>query len=146
MDRARRSAYGAVAAALLLIGLLVMAIISGRDAEPPEPAPATFDEASGRCIGEPGPSLQECEGRLAQVESTLKNAATAQESYAVSNNGSYTNQVTDLEAQGLQVPPEIELAVFISPAESYCIEALSEELGGVLHYSSTEGTPRPGPC
>lgn len=54
-------------------------------------------------------------------ESTLKNAATAEESYATVNDGRYTDRIADLEAEGLQVPPEVVVSVFASDS-AYCIE------------------------
>lgn len=131
-------------AALILVGLVGAAIFDGR-AEEARTTPARFDQATGRCVGEEPVGRQRCDEQLAQVKSTLKNAATAEESYATVNEGRYTDQMADLEAEGLQVPPEVVVTVFAAQTE-YCIEGSSEELGATLHYASTEGTTAPGPC
>jgi hypothetical protein len=133
-----------MSAAAVLVALVVGAIFAGR-AEEARTTPGRFDQASGRCVGDEPVSRERCDAQLAQVESTLKNAATAEESYATVNEGRYTDQIAALEAEGLQVPPEVVLTVLASNKQ-YCIEGSSEELGATLHYSSTEGLPRPGPC
>lgn len=138
--------WGAALGTLMLAVLLLAALLSGRAEERAEDAPARFDEATGRCVGGGETGSLECEEQLAQVESTLKNAATAQESYATVSNGEYTEDISDLEQEGLQVPPTVQLTIVTGRDQQYCMEATSQELGGTMHYSSTEGLPRPGPC
>ena len=138
-------------AGLVLVGLVVAAIVAGQADEAVDEvatnAPARFDQPTGRCVGGGEAGRMACEEQLAQVESTLKNAATAQESYAtVSKNQEYTESMSDLEAEGLQVPPNVQLTIVTGRDHQYCMEATSQELGGTMHYSSTEGRPRPGPC
>ena len=133
-------------AALILVGLVVAAIVTGKVEEQDANAPARFDQATGRCIGGGEVGRMTCEEELAQVESTLKNSAIAQESYATVNEGRYTDNISDLEAEGLQLPPNVQLTIVMAADQQYCMEATSQELGGTMHYSSTEGLPRPGPC
>lgn len=142
---------GAGIAALIIVGLVVAAIVAGRNEQAAEEearnAPARFDQVSGRCVGGGEVGRMMCEDQLAQVESSLKNAATAQESYAtVSESHRYTDSISDLEAEGLQVPPNVQLTIMTGGGLKYCMEATSQELGGTMHYSSTEGTTRSGPC
>jgi type IV pilus assembly protein PilA len=84
-------------------------------------------------------------GWEAQVESDLKNATTAAESFAVDNNGGYTNGATamtfaDLEAQGYNASPEVNLTVDSATATGFVLEAGHDRLGTARwHYSSTTG-------
>jgi hypothetical protein len=134
----------ALVATAVLVALVAISIVNGR-AEEEDIAPARFDPTSGRCVGDDPVSLQRCEGELARLESTLKNAATAQESYATTNAGAYTDQIADLEAQGFQMADAIQLTV-LARGGRYCLETRSQELGATMYYSSTEGTPLPGTC
>ena len=104
---------------------------------------ATFHYSSRVGSPESGPCFPE-------LESVLKNAATAEESYAVGNKGRYTEDVSELKKEDLMIPDGIELTIKVS-GRQYCIEALSVETGAVevaatLHYSSRTGRPEPGPC
>lgn len=123
--------------ALALFGLLIAAAIAvtgGGDG----------DGTAASC--ERGVDLQRCDEAQAEVQSALKNAATAEESYAVSNQGRYTDHVSDLEAEGLQLPPRVEVTIALARRDDYCLEATYGGLVGAMHYSSTEGTPLPGRC
>lgn len=56
-------------AILVLVGLVVAAIVAGRAEEGSANAPAPFDQATGRCVGDEPVTRERCEGQLAQVES-----------------------------------------------------------------------------
>lgn len=77
----------------------------------------------------------------AEVESDLKNAALAAETYAVKNGGSYTGMNQDaLEAEGFE--PSNDLTDFVvTPADgNFTITAEHPDLGGdILEYDSAAG-------
>ena len=108
-------------------------------------AEAGFDEQAGQCVGAPGPALSRCRTELSQAKLALKNAATAEELHSTSNTGAYTDQISDLEAQGFSAPPAVLLKI-VSADKTYCIESSSEFLAGKLHYDSAVGSVEPGPC
>lgn len=82
----------------------------------------------------------------AEAESVLKNAATAMESYAVSSNGVYTSDVSLLAAEGLTIPPSVDLIAYAEEdGFGYCMEATAAD-GSVWSYRSDTGVPEPGPC
>ena len=92
-------------------------------------------------------------GWVAQSQSALKNAATAAESFATGNNGSYTGMTTgNLTTEGYNAPPNVTVtipAAFLS-ATAYCLEAAHTLLTGnawaTSHYKSSEGQPKSGAC
>lgn len=81
------------------------------------------------------------------VESALKNAATAEESYATSHRGKYTLSVDDLVNEGWNLTPGVTLTVASVDGFDYCLEAVHDDTpDAVHHYSSRVGMPEPGPC
>lgn len=81
-----------------------------------------------------------------EVESHLKNAATAEESYLTTTLKSYTTNVADLEGEGLRVDEAISLVIEIEDARFYCIQATHDLLPEdhpwkVATYSSDIGRP-----
>lgn len=81
-------------------------------------------------------------GAAADVGATLKNMATAEESYAVENQR-YTKSVADLEAQGFE-PGEVRASVVSASATRFCLKVSG---GGLtLYYDSAIGVPGPKPC
>jgi len=157
MDQERRGDSGRtwlVAAVVLLVAILVVFVVtSGGDEEVSEDAndgsapveEVGFDEQTGRCLGEAGPAFSRCRAELIQARSGLKNAATAEELYATSTGGDYTDQIGDLEAQGFNPPPAVIVSI-MSAGDTYCLESTSDFLKGRLHYDSTVGAVKPGPC
>ena len=93
---------------------------------------------------------QRRKGWVAQAESTLKNAATAQESWATGDgNGTYTNVEAELEAEGFRyAASEITFTVDSADgATAYCMEADSLNDPAIdFHYSSDVGAPVEGEC
>ncbi len=83
------------------------------------------------------------EQQLDTLETLLKNAATAQETYAV-DNFTYTDSVAELEAAGLNVPPESNLEVVTATETEYCLEASADDT--VMHLDSASGNPQEGTC
>lgn len=81
---------------------------------------------------------------VAALDASLKNAATAQESYATGGAG-YTSSVEVLREEGLIESDGVVLDVVISSFDYYCMEA-TDGLGTVRKYSSDVGTPQVGYC
>lgn len=89
----------------LLAGLLVWALIAGNSEKPIDRELAARYRAM-----------------RAEVESGLKNAATAAETYAVDDQGSYLHaDESDLIALGLQLPEDVTWAGRQFEESSYCI-------------------------
>ncbi len=91
---------------------------------------------------------QRKKGWVAQAESTLKNAATAQESWATGDgDGNYTTSEADLRAEGFRyATSELTFAVPLATAGThYCMTAVSTNDTSIeYYYASWLGTPEPG--
>ncbi|MDQ3532276.1 MAG: prepilin-type N-terminal cleavage/methylation domain-containing protein [Actinomycetota bacterium] len=93
-------------------------------------------------------------GWASQVESTLKNAATAEESYATSNDGAYTTSETALRAEGLRYSTtDVTFSVpGTAGSTSYCLKGVSIHKSSIVYwYDSTTGraigqTAQPSTC
>ena len=83
------------------------------------------------------------QAQLDSLETALKNAATAEEAYAV-DNLTYTASLTDLEATGLKLPSDITLEVVAATDSSYCLEASLD--GTVMYLDSETRDPQEGTC
>jgi hypothetical protein len=84
--------------------------------------------------------------RRDRIRSTLKNAATAEESYATSAGGRYTRVLDDLKEEGFEPSPNVNLLIPRAGESNYCLEAQHEAMGEIWHYSSRVGTPERGRC
>ena len=85
-------------------------------------------------------------GFISEAEASLKSAAAAEESYYTANS-TYTDSISDLSDEGAKAPPWIVIKVRRAGSNSYCIEALHEQLPDrVWSYDSRFGRPREGPC
>ena len=134
-------------AGLLLVGLPLLVfgvVVLSRDGEPVDDAPPRVADLIAECAQ--GGAFADCDDRVAELQSVLKNAATAEESYAVGNKGRYTRVLAELKAEGLQLPPGVELRVVGPVRDGYCIEAQARGVRGTMHYSSTTGSPEEGTC
>ena len=86
-----------------------------------------------------------------QVESAVKNAATAEESYATGNNGSYTVDLTALQTEGLKYSTADVNAISFNGATtagstSYCLVATSVHDPSIgFYYDSDDGHPTETP-
>jgi type IV pilus assembly protein PilA len=93
---------------------------------------------------------QRKKGWVAQAESTLKNAATAQESWATGDgDGNYTTSEANLKLEGFRyADSEIVFTIVEATAgTSYCMEAdSSQDLSIDLRYDSDFGAPEEGEC
>jgi type IV pilus assembly protein PilA len=95
---------------------------------------------------------QRRKGWVAQAESTLKNAATAQESWATGDgDGNYTENEADLRAEGFRYAAS-EIAFNVDAATTtggleYCMEADSLQDASIdMRYDSDVGAPVEGEC
>ena len=80
-------------------------------------------------------------GWRSQMESALKNAATAQESYLTANTA-YTSVIADLSNEGLKTAPDVSINVFTADGTHYCMKATHTSLTSVTYfYSSNAGRP-----
>jgi type IV pilus assembly protein PilA len=93
---------------------------------------------------------QRKKGWIAQAESTLKNAATAQESWATGDgDGNYTEDPGDLEDEGFRYAASeitfgIDAATTVA-GETYCMTASSlNDTSIEFYYASWLGTPEEG--
>jgi type IV pilus assembly protein PilA len=91
---------------------------------------------------------QRKKGWAAQAESAVKNMATAEESYATGNNGSYTVTLADLTTEGFKysaadVTPAFAGANTASAGSTrYCMKATStHDATVVYYYDSQTGAP-----
>jgi type IV pilus assembly protein PilA len=89
-------------------------------------------------------------GWRSQMDSALKNAATAQESFATGNNGAYTNALANLTSEGLKYAADVTLTI-VTPAAAtgttYCMQATHAQLSGETHkLNSGVGAPQSGSC
>ncbi|MFC6238355.1 type II secretion system protein [Longivirga aurantiaca] len=87
----------------------------------------------------------------AALKNDLKNAATAAETWAVHNSGSYLGlEDTTLageRGQGISQAIEVTVNAAIVTATTYCIEGVHDSLPGqTWHYSNLVGVPSPGTC
>jgi type IV pilus assembly protein PilA len=82
-----------------------------------------------------------------QAQSALKNGATAMESHATDNNGTYpaVGGEADLTAQGFRVTAGAPLAIDTGGA-SYCLEVNHDNLAANWRYQATVGNPVEGSC
>jgi type IV pilus assembly protein PilA len=88
-------------------------------------------------------------GWRAQMQSALKNAATAEESYATQNNGGYTAVQGNLDTEGFKANPDVilSLAGTTEDATEFCISATHTRLGAeVWSYDSNNGEPLQQAC
>jgi len=86
-----------------------------------------------------------------QVKSTLRNAATAQESFAGGNGGLYSNTVTDLIDEGLRFSATDvdfdDVDIISTGPTSYCMQASSVHKTTIVwRHDSDVGAPREGTC
>lgn len=106
---------------------------------------ATGDDAPSR----DAPSVEEGAERAwtVEVQSTLKNATTAAESFAVQNNGRYSGiTIEALADQGLASAPDVMVVDIQATSMRYCITVAHGRLPAehewqIATYDSDVGTP-----
>ena len=85
------------------------------------------------------------------VKSTMRNAATAQESFAGDNGDLYSTTVAGLIDEGLRFSAtEVDfddVDIISTGPTSYCMQASSAHLASIVwHHDSDIGKPAEGPC
>lgn len=91
---------------------------------------------------------QRQKGYRSQVQSALKNAATAQESYLTGGAAAYTTSEADLTSEGFKKAKDVTaLTITVSGSSAYCIEAGHAQLGTERWaVSSADSTPTQTTC
>ena len=91
-------------------------------------------------------------GWRSQMESAVKNAATAEESWLTSNSSYTTDTAALVSAEGLKVASDVNLAISVDAGRGYCIVATHDNLtsrgdgsDNVYYYHSGAGQPVAGP-
>jgi type IV pilus assembly protein PilA len=84
-------------------------------------------------------------GWRSQVESALKNAATAEESYLTTNPG-YTSTEADLVSEGFKKASRVVVEIAVNGGTGYCILGQHQDLGvaatdPAYWYHSQDGRP-----
>ena len=89
-------------------------------------------------------------GWRAQVQSALKNAATAEESFATGNNGAYATTEAELDTEGYQANADVtlDMSTIAAGDTEFCIEATHALLDPteVWSYDSNVGEPVQAGC
>ncbi len=88
-------------------------------------------------------------GWVAGSQSALKNAATAEESFATGSNGAYTNALVDLQDEGYRASADVtlDLSNIAAGDTVFCIEAEHSSLPGeIWSYDSDVGEPVEAAC
>jgi type IV pilus assembly protein PilA len=88
---------------------------------------------------------QRQKGWNSNMQSDLRNAAVAEESYFTANSA-YTGVIANLETEGFNPSTNVTLVVASADAAGYCINASYAGYGAVYHLDSDDGDPRTGPC
>jgi type IV pilus assembly protein PilA len=83
---------------------------------------------------------QRKKGYEASNKSSLKNAATAEETYLTDYN-SYTSLLSDLTAAGFNTSSGVTVTASFNTATDYCLLAVNSKGGSNFIYSSTNGNP-----
>jgi type IV pilus assembly protein PilA len=85
---------------------------------------------------------------VSQVESALKNSATAMESWATDRNhdGYSDATIAGLKSEGLKYASVVGLTIESQTETTYCMEASHTRLPTSYFIDSTELDPEPGGC
>lgn len=119
---------------LLIASCLVLLSFGACDSGGGTETPSGEDASSTE-----GPSTEQ----LNTLAATLRNAATAEETYAAEN-FTYTSSVADLEAVGLNVPSDHELEIVSASETEYCLQASIGEATMFIESGATQ--PIEGTC
>jgi hypothetical protein len=116
---------------VLVLAVVLMALLTDGDTDPAPDAEALEEQQAAD-----------------EVDSALKNTATAEESYLTSN-PTYTDDVDALvSGEGLSYSPNVEILIEVEGGKRYCIQAFHSSLPDdhpwkVATYDSDRGVPDP---
>ena len=86
-------------------------------------------------------------GWISQSESALKNAATAMQSFATTNNGAYPTTTANLETEGYRPISDVTLSISVgATGDTYCLTADHARMTQNYYYSSSTGKPTTTAC
>ena len=99
-------------------------------------------------IGVPLFLRQREKGYRAAMQTELKSAAGAIESWATTRDGDYSSAtIPELEAEeGLEATENVSLSLPTATQSVYCFEATHAFSSETWHYASVAGRPEPGTC
>ena len=80
-----------------------------------------------------------------RLETALRSAAIAQETWAL-DASTYTTSVADLMTAGYIAAPPVDIRVVLADSRSYCLEAACPPFANVFYYSAPDGTFSSVPC
>ena len=82
-------------------------------------------------------------GWKSQMESAVKNAATAEESFLTSSTAYTTSTASLVSAEGLKYATDVTLTITVEGGKGYCIKATHTNLTGQASwYHSADGAPK----
>ena len=85
------------------------------------------------------------QSKLDALQSELKNAATAEESFRTDHDH-YTRRMWSLENnEGFDPRSNVRILI-VHAYDEYCLEGQHDSLGAIWHYDSTVGNPQKGRC
>lgn len=111
-----------------------------------EVPPGCYERTPDAGTSEPDREAASQADPTAEMDGALKDAATAEESYALSNAGAYTPLVDDLVAEGFVVPDAVFVQVVTVGPGYYCIEASHVDTTAVRFYDSNVRSTQSGRC
>lgn len=77
------------------------------------------------------------------MESAVKNAATAEESWLTSNSAYTTDTGSLAVAEGLKYAGDVRLTITVDTGKGYCVKATHTSLTGeAVWYHSADGQPK----
>ena len=86
-------------------------------------------------------------GWKAAVKADIKNAATAEESYATDNNGAYTATLSDLQAEGYNVSPDVTVTPALVGTTGFTLTGTHAKLGTcTITFNSDTGATTEANC
>lgn len=127
-----RTVFVALGAALVLAGC-------GSDDPAAPPSPPATTAVAGPVVT---PTFLTRDPQV--IASTLRNAATAEESYFL-DAGTYTKKMADLVAEGLPSETRVKLRIISASKTRYCLSG-EGRAGLVYYYDSKDGKITRTPC
>ncbi|MBI5870847.1 MAG: hypothetical protein HZB44_07835 [Actinobacteria bacterium] len=143
---------GSISLIVAVIGLTGASCNSGDDITTTPAAPgmdkphavtAVIEDGSPVTRGGEGDPVEDMAASTRAMQSELRNAAVAEESY-FTENGAYTVEISELVQAGFEPSPGSDFLIVEADAYGYCLEISDRNLW--FYFDSTEGEPRTGSC